>query len=161
MSTNPRLKVNHTSTVAVRPELARSVVALPTTAAAQTAHQGHQEKGTKQGSHAMTMPALSEEHFVAMMIKHHQDGIELAKLEESKGSRDAVRSLAAEIRANQERELEELQAHESKHGQHQHTGMSGTSGHSAHSSMEQHQQMMETMAKEPLALTLPLRIHCG
>ena len=137
------------------------VVALPTTAAAQTAHQGHQEKGTKQGSHAMTMPALSEEHFVAMMIKHHQDGIELAKLEESKGSRDAVRSLAAEIRANQERELEELQAHESKHGQHQHTGMSGTSGHSAHSSMEQHQQMMETMAKESLALTLPLRIHCG
>ena len=85
-----------------------SLTIVPALAAAQDAHQGH-DQATKHESHAM--PALSDEHFLAMMIKHHQDGIELAKLEESKGSREAVKTLAAKIRAGQERELSEMKAH--------------------------------------------------
>lgn len=123
-----------------------SLTIVPALAAAQDAHQGH-DQATKHESHAM--PALSDEHFLAMMIKHHQDGIELAKLEESKGSREPVRTLAAKIRAGQERELSEMKAHEGKHAGHSATR--GTSGHAADPSMQKHHDMMETMAKESLA----------
>src|SRR5688572_25046641 len=103
-----------------------SLTIAPVLAAAQDAHQGH-DQATKHGSHAM--PALNDEHFLAMMIKHHQDGIELAKLEESKGSREPVKTLAAKIRAGQERELSEMKAHEGKHAGHAATR--GTSGSAA------------------------------
>jgi uncharacterized protein (DUF305 family) len=124
-----------------------TVAALPLATAAQEAPGGHQEQGAKQGSHAM--PALNDEHFVAMMLKHHQDGTELAKVEESKGTREAVKTLAAKIRSSQERELSELKAHESKHADH--STPRGTSGQKPDASMQKHHEMMEAMAKESIA----------
>ena len=124
--------------------------------AQQPAHQGHETKPqTKQTpASTMSMPALSGEQFVEMMKKHHQDGIQLAKLEESKGTREDVKALAAKIRQGQERELQEL---ESAHADHAAKGGTaprgtkpqGTSGHEGHdATMQKHHQMMEQMASE-------------
>lgn len=123
--------------------------------AQQAGHHGHDTKAqTKQSSsQKMSMPAMDESQFIEMMIKHHQDGIELAKLEESRGSRDAVKSLAAKIRAGQERELQEMQSHHGAHGNAA-TGAKpqGTAGHAGHdASMMKHHEMMEAMAKESKA----------
>ena len=63
----------------------------------------------------MSMPVLHDAHFVEMMQEHHQGGIELSKGEESKGSRDDVKSLAARIRAGQERDLKELESGAADH----------------------------------------------
>lgn len=123
--------------------------------AEQAGHQGHDTKAqTKQSpSQKMSMPAMTEEQFVEMMIKHHQDGIELAKLEEARGSRDAVKSLAAKIRAGQDRELQEMQSHHGAHGNAAAGAKpQGTAGHEGHdASMMKHHEMMEAMAKESKA----------
>ncbi len=103
---------------------------------AQQAHKGQAEHG-----HKMTMPAMNDGHFVDMMKKHHEDGIALSKLEESRGTRDDVKVLAAKIRHGQERDLEELNA---KHAHH--AGEPG--GHDA--AMQKHHAMMEHMASESM-----------
>lgn len=115
-------------------------------------HQGHETKPQgKQSSTKMSMPAMDDGRFVEMMQKHHQDGIELAKLQESRGSREDVKTLAAKIRQGQERDLEELKT---KHAGHAttHPGGSkpqGTSGHAGHdTNMQKHHEMMEQMAQE-------------
>ena len=85
---------------------AAAVVALvPAIAATQDAHQKH--PAAPSGQHAM--PALGDADFVHMVTKHHRDGIEMTRLEESKGTRAAVKSLAAKIRQGQERDLNELE----------------------------------------------------
>lgn len=126
-------------------------------AGAQTAgHQGHDTKAKAQTKKStgmkMSMPAMDDAQFVEMTKKHHQDGIEMAKIEEAKGTRDQVKALAAKIRAGQERDLKEL---ESKHGDHAGTaGAAGAkpqaaAGHAGHSAdMQKHHEMMEQMAKE-------------
>lgn len=104
--------------------------------AQQTAHQGH---GTKSGK--MLMPTMNDGQFVEMMKKHHEDGVALAKLEESRGARDDVKTLAAKIRQGQERDLEELRT---KHANH--LTPQGTAGHGDHdAAMRKHHGMMEQM----------------
>ena len=125
-------------------------------AGAQTGgHQGHDTKAQTQKSSGMkmSMPAMTDAQFVEMMRMHHQQGIELAKLEESKGTRGEVQALAAKIRQGQERELQELQ---SAHGGHSAAGSptggakpQGTAGHERHGAeMQKHHEMMEQMANE-------------
>lgn len=131
-----------------------AAVALITLAAspgyAQTAHQaGDTQRTAKQGSKMMSMPAMTDADFVEMMSKHHQDGIELAKIEESRGTREEVKSLAAKIREGQERELQELQSAHSAHGSPGAAKPQGTAGHGGHdASMQEHHKMMEQMGTQ-------------
>jgi uncharacterized protein (DUF305 family) len=82
---------------------------------------------------------MTDAMFVPMMIKHHQHGIEMARLEEARGSAASVKALAAKIRQSQEKELAELK----RHAEH---AAKGTSGHAEHDKMmEQQSQFM--MAK--------------
>jgi uncharacterized protein (DUF305 family) len=120
--------------------------------AQQPPHKGHDTKAGQSHS-KMSMPALDDAHFAEMMRKHHQHGIELSKIEESKGTRDEVKALAAKIRQGQERDLKEL---ESGHADHS-TGRAaagtkaqGTAGGaSSHGTdMQKHHEMMEQMSKE-------------
>jgi uncharacterized protein (DUF305 family) len=86
-----------------------------------------------------SMMGLTDAMFVPMMIKHHQHGIEMARLEEDGGSSASVKALAAKIRQSHEKELAELKSH-AEHA------AKGTSGHAEHDKMmEQHSQSM--MAK--------------
>src|SRR5688500_17877995 len=83
------------------------------------------------------MMGMTDAMFVPMMIKHHQHGIEMARLEEERGSSASVKALAAKIRQSQEKELAELKAH-AEHAP------KGTSGHAEHDKMmeQQSQSMM-------------------
>ena len=87
------------------------------------------------------MMGMTDAMFVPMMIKHHQQGIEMARLEEERGSSASVKALAAKIRQSQEKELAELKAHA------EHVAK-GTSGHAEHDKMmEQQGQMMMNRLK--------------
>lgn len=90
-------------------------------------------------SHQMMKGAMTEAEFVPMMVKHHQVGIEMARVEEERGSSAEVKALAAKIRQAQEREIAELKAH-SQHA----AGAQGTAGH-----MDQadHSKMMEQQSQ--------------
>ena len=87
------------------------------------------------------MMGMTDAMFVPMMIKHHQHGIEMARIEEERGSSASVKALAAKIRQSQEKELAELKAH-AEHA------AKGTSGHAEHDKMmEQQSQAMMTKLK--------------
>ena len=87
------------------------------------------------------MMGMTDAMFVPMMIKHHQHGIGMARVEEERGSSASVKALAAKIRQSQEKELAELKAH-AEHA------AKGTSGHAEHDKMmEQHSQSMMTKLK--------------
>lgn len=83
------------------------------------------------------MMGLPDAMFVPMMIKHHQQGIEMARLEEARGASASVKTLAAKIRQSQEKELAELKAH-AEHAP-------DPAGRGDHKMMEQ--QSQSTMAK--------------
>ena len=93
-------------------------------------------QGQRAESQQPMMKGMTEAEFVPMMIKHHQDGIAMARHEEQNGSSAEVKALAAKIRQSQERELAELKSHGEHAG-----GTKGTSGHADHDKMmEQHSQ---------------------
>lgn len=80
-------------------------VALAATAAAQ-----HQHPATP-GQAAHTSQAHPYDlQFIDMMMHHHQDGIRLSAIEESKGSRDAVKDFARKTADGQKKDSEELKA---------------------------------------------------
>jgi uncharacterized protein (DUF305 family) len=83
------------------------------------------------------MMGMTDAMFVPMMIRHHQHGIEMARLEEERGSSASVKALAARIRQSQEKELAELKAHAEQ-------APKGTSGDAAHDEMmaQRSQSMM-------------------
>jgi uncharacterized protein (DUF305 family) len=85
------------------------------------------------------MMGMTDAMFVPMMIKHHQHGIEMARLEEERGSAASVKALATKIRQSQEKELAELKGHA------EHVAK-GTSGHAEHDKMME-QQSQSMMAK--------------
>jgi uncharacterized protein (DUF305 family) len=85
------------------------------------------------------MMGMADAMFVPMMIKHHQHGIEMARVEEERGASASVKALAAKIRQSQEKELAELKAHA------EHVAK-GTSGHAEHDKMME-QQSQSMMAK--------------
>lgn len=126
-------------------------------ASAQSGHEAHEQKAaaTTQPPANMSMPAMDEIHFVESMIKHHKDGIEMTRLEESRGAHDGVKALAAKIREGQESDLKVLEAH---HGGGTAPKPHGTAGHDAkphapgdrrhEAAMLKHHEMMEQMAKE-------------
>ena len=93
------------------------VIALAFTIAAAAAAQA-QSGGQKAAQpHDMKMDhgmMLMDAEFAYLMAQHHRGGIEMAKLEESRGASAQVKGLAAKIRAGQERDLPELEQHGSK-----------------------------------------------
>jgi len=96
--------------------------------------------GTGQHDQMMKgMTGMTDAMFVPMMVKHHEQGIEMARLEEARGSSASVKTLAAKIRQSQEKELGELKAH----AQH---ATAGTSGRGEHDKMLE-QRSQSTMAK--------------
>jgi len=50
-------------------------------------------------------------HFIDMMITHHQEGIEMAQMAQSKAVNPKVKALADRIVADQQKDIEELQGH--------------------------------------------------
>lgn len=94
------------------------------------------------------MMGMTDAMFVPMMIKHHQHGIEMARLEEERGSAASVKALATKIRQSQEKELAELKAHA------EHVAK-GTSGQAEHGEMmDQHSQSMMAKLKSASGATL-------
>jgi uncharacterized protein (DUF305 family) len=69
----------------------------------------------KDMQHHQMMQGLTDAQFVPMMIKHHQQGIEMARLEEQRGSSASVKALAAKIRQSQGKELAELKKELASH----------------------------------------------
>ncbi len=61
------------------------------------------------------MKAMSDADFVQMMTMHHQGGIEMSKVEESKGANSAVKGLATKIRQGQERDAAEMASWTKRH----------------------------------------------
>jgi uncharacterized protein (DUF305 family) len=51
---------------------------------------------------------MSEKEFVSMMLQHHQDGIEMARIAEEKATTADVKALAKRIREGQAREAQEM-----------------------------------------------------
>lgn len=100
------------------------------------------------GQHAQMMKnmmGMTDAMFVPMMIKHHQHGIEMARLEEERGSSASVKALAAKIRQSQEKELAEIKAH-AEHA------AKGASGHAEHDKMHaEHDKMMEQHSQSMMA----------
>ena len=124
-------------------------------ALAQAGHAGHDQRPASHGAqHKMTMSATDDAHFVEMMTKHHKEGVEMSKLEESRGSRDNVKALAAKIREGQEKDLQELAAHHGKHGDakaHEAHAAKGTTGSDKHGAdMQKHHEMMQKMSQESM-----------
>lgn len=58
---------------------------------------------------------MADGDFANLMMRHHRDGIAMAKLEESGGTSAEVKALAAKIRQGQEKDLAELDTFAKKH----------------------------------------------
>lgn len=115
--------------------------------AQEPAHTHTDQAQAQATSEHMAMPHMSDADFVQMMTKHHQDGIEMAKIAEQKAKTDRVKSLAAKVRTGQERELVELQSL----GKDVAATARGTSGQvqgGQHADMMSHMDMMSKQSNE-------------
>ena len=93
-----------------------AALAMSVSLAAQTPQQHGAEHAAK-SAQPHQMGAMTDAQFVHMTIKHHQDGIEMARIQEQKGTSAAVKALATKMRSSQERDLTELKKHQSHVGQ--------------------------------------------
>lgn len=84
------------------------VVAFPL---AQTGGQKPAPPQPAQGDHSTMM---MDADFAYLMAMHHRGGIEMSKLEESRGASAQVKGLAAKIRQGQERDLPTLSQYGTK-----------------------------------------------
>lgn len=50
-------------------------------------------------------------HFIDMMIMHHQEGIEMAQMAQTKAQNAKVKAFATKTAADQQKDIDELQAH--------------------------------------------------
>jgi uncharacterized protein (DUF305 family) len=50
-------------------------------------------------------------HFIDMMIMHHQEGVEMAEMAQTKATKAAIKAFAAKTAADQQKDIEDLQAH--------------------------------------------------
>ena len=98
-----------------------------------------------QGTHDAATQGLTDAPFASMMVKHHQDGIEMARVEEERGASASVKALAARIRQAQEKDVPELKTHAGRN-----PGPTGTSGGADHAQMmeQQSQAMMARLKSE-------------
>ena len=95
---------------------------------------------SEHAAHHQMMQGMTDADFVPMMIKHHQDGIAMARLEEERGASAATKALAAKIRQAQDKDVAELRALERS------VGATKSSEHGAHEKMME-QQSQATMTR--------------
>lgn len=93
--------------------VAFAAVAAPSLAQTDGAdHSTHAQTGKPNASSTK----MTDAEWVGMMLKHHQDGIAMSRLEEKGGASSEVKALAAKIREGQERDVPDLQKHQSHVG---------------------------------------------
>ena len=64
------------------------------------------------GSRAQQMGDMPYDlHFIDMMIMHHQEGIEMAQMAETKAQSAKVKAFATKTAADQQKDIDDLQAH--------------------------------------------------
>jgi uncharacterized protein (DUF305 family) len=90
----------------------------------------HQQQPARQQQDQQHMMQMSDQQFVPMMIRHHREGIEMARLVEEKGSSGEIKTLAGRIHERDIRELERL----------------GQAAHSARQA-DEHGKMMEQQSE--------------
>ena len=93
-------------------------------------------KGATEQRSGKAATHMSEQEFVPMMLQHHQDGIEMARIAEQKATSSEVKALARKIREGQERESREMKPFAS-----QADTPRGTTGQAPH--QPQHQAHMQ------------------
>jgi len=87
----------------------------------------------------------SDERFIDMMAAHHQMAIDMARVEQQKGNRPELQTIAAGIIEAQQREIEELKALKQAH-----FGSSDVPTRMNHAEMENAGMMMpEEMGQQP------------
>lgn len=67
--------------------------------------------GAREGAAQQMSDMPYDLHFIDMTIMHHQDGIEMAQLADSKAVNAKVKAFATKTAAAQQKDIEELQAH--------------------------------------------------
>lgn len=93
--------------------VAACLIAMVTVAiSAQSGSPGQKPADQSHQGHSMQM---ADGDFANLMMRHHRDGIAMAKLEESGGTSAEVKALAAKIRQGQEKDLAELDTFAKKH----------------------------------------------
>lgn len=64
------------------------------------------------GSRAQQMGDMSYDlHFIDMMIMHHQEGIEMARMAQTKTKNSKIKAFATKTAGDQQKDIDELQAH--------------------------------------------------
>lgn len=76
----------------------------------QTQIQSQVPRQNQQRGMGMMNPQQADQHFIQMMIPHHQDAIDMANLAESKAKRPEIKKLAQDIKRDQNREIEQMKA---------------------------------------------------
>jgi len=72
--------------------------------------QSQVPRPNQQRGMGMMNPQQADQHFIQMMIPHHQDAIEMANLAESKAKRPEIKKLAQDIKRDQNREIQQMKA---------------------------------------------------
>ena len=93
--------------------------------AAQSAGATHQQDQQHKSPSGMSHDMIhNDQHYVQMMLMHHEQGIKMAQTENDKGQRSEVKQLASKILTGQQQEKQELESFKSDTT----SGTSGTSG---------------------------------
>ena len=102
-----------------------ALIAAPVAVQAQTAPASQPSHGQMDHSKMPGMSAMQgDAGYVSMMLMHHEQGIEMARVAADKGQRAEVKELASKILNGQQDEKKELQQFQSSG-----TSATGTSGH--------------------------------
>jgi uncharacterized protein (DUF305 family) len=126
-----KMQRGRTRAVALAAIMTLGAVLVALTAEASVRAQDHTRHTAQQQSGDMT-PGLN---FIDMMMMHHRQGIEMARLAEGKARSAGVKAFAAKTAAAQEKDLQQLQWHRDNHY--------------AGRPVMDHQQMMAHMASSP------------
>lgn len=76
-------------------------------------HNLHHPKGSPPATRSgmgMMSQQQAEQHFIQMMIPHHQQAVDMANLALSKAQRPEIKKLAEAIKTDQNREIEQMKA---------------------------------------------------
>jgi uncharacterized protein (DUF305 family) len=116
-----------------------AIVAAGAVTAAAQGHAGHagqtgQQQQSGHAGHGQTAGMPYDLHFIDMMVMHHEQGIEMARLAEGKGADARVKAFAKKTADDQQRDIAVLRGHR-QHWYSNHPQMD-------HSQMTAHMQSM-------------------
>ena len=67
--------------------------------------------GTMEGAAQQMADMPYDLHYIDMTVMHHQDGIEMAQIAQTRAVNTKIKAFAAKTAADQQKDIEELQAH--------------------------------------------------